>query len=93
MNFYKKAIFVFILITFFMIILVKMVEPVIDKQISGIFADRKLSNKIKKELISSTEEFTEEKRIFYKNIIKKIYIKWKPLIEESIKEANQELEK
>ena len=93
MNFYKKAIFVFILITFFMIILVKMVEPVIDKQISGIFADRKLSNKIKIELISSTEEFTEEKRIFYKNIIKKIYIKWKPLIEESIKEANQELEK
>jgi uncharacterized FlgJ-related protein len=93
MNFYKKAIFVFILITFFMVVLVKMVEPVIDKQISGIFADRKLSNKIKKELISSTEEFTEEKRIFYKDIIKKIYIKWKPLIEESIKEANQELEK
>ena len=59
MNFYKKAIFVFILITFFIVVLVKMVEPVIDKQISGIFADRKLSNKIKKELISSTEEFTE----------------------------------
>ena len=70
-----------------------MVEPVIDKQISGIFADRKLSNKIKKELISSTEEFTEEKRIFYKDIIKKLYIKWKPLIEESITEANQELNK
>ena len=93
MNFYKKAIFVFILITFFMVVLVKMVEPVIDKQISGIFADRKLSNKIKKELISSTEEFTEEKRIFYKDIIKKLYIKWKPLIEESITEANQELNK
>lgn len=93
MNFYKKGIFVFILITFFMVVLVKMVEPVIDKQISGIFADRKLSNKIKKELISSTEEFTEEKRIFYKDIIKKLYIKWKPLIEESITEANQELNK
>jgi len=93
MNFYKKAIFVFILITFFIVVLVKMVEPVIDKQISGIFADRKLSNKIKKELISSTEEFTEDKRLFYKDIIKKIYIKWKPLIEESIKEANQELNK
>lgn len=76
-----------------MVVLVKMVEPVIDKQISGIFADRKLSNKIKKELISSTEEFTEEKRIFYKDIIKKLYIKWKPLIEESITEANQELNK
>ena len=76
-----------------MVVLVKMVEPVIDKQISGIFADRKLSNKIKKELISSTEDFTEEKRIFYKDIIKKLYIKWKPLIEESITEANQELNK
>ena len=76
-----------------MVVLVKMVEPVIDKQISGIFADRKLSNKIKKELVSSTEDFTEEKRLFYKDIIKKIYIKWKPLIEESITEANQELDR
>tara|TARA_B110000285_G_C14966979_1_gene534576 strand:- start:250 stop:462 length:213 start_codon:yes stop_codon:yes gene_type:complete len=70
-----------------------MLEPIVDKQISGIFADRKLSNKIKKELIASTEEFSEEKRLFYKGIIKKIYIKWRPLIEESIEEANQELKK
>tara|TARA_B100000780_G_scaffold270671_1_gene230750 strand:- start:450 stop:662 length:213 start_codon:yes stop_codon:yes gene_type:complete len=70
-----------------------MLEPIIDKQISGIFADRKLSNKIKKELISSTEEFSKEKRLFYKDIIKKIYIKWRPLIEESVNEANQELNK
>lgn len=76
-----------------MIVLVKMLEPIVDKQISGIFADRKLSNKIKKELITSTEEFSKEKRLFYKDIIKKIYIKWKPLIEESIEEANQELNK
>ena len=93
MNFYKKTIFIFILLTFFMVVLIKIVEPVIDKQISGIFSDRKLSNKIKKELVSSTENFTEEKRLFYKDIIKKIYIKWKPLIEESITEANQELNK
>ena len=76
-----------------MIVLVKMLEPIVDKQISGIFADRKLSNKIKKELINSTEEFSEEKRLFYKGIIKKIYIKWRPLIEESVEEANQELNK
>jgi uncharacterized FlgJ-related protein len=79
--------------TFFLVVFVKMVDPVIDKQISGIFSDRKFSNKIKKELISSTENFTDEKRLFYKDIIKKIYIKWKPLIEESIAEANQELNK
>ena len=76
-----------------MIVLVKMLEPIVDKQISGIFADRKLSNKIKKELITSTEEFSKEKRLFYKDIIKKIYIKWRPLIEESVEEANQELNK
>jgi len=76
-----------------MVVLVKIIEPVVDKQISNIFADKKLSKKIKKELISSTEEFTEEKKMFYKSIIKKIYIKWKPLIEESINEANQELNK
>ena len=76
-----------------MVVFVKMLEPIVDKQISGIFADRKLSTKIKKELISSTEEFTVEKRLFYKDIIKKIYIKWKPLIDESISEANLELNK
>ena len=76
-----------------MIVLVKMLEPIVDKQISGIFADRKLSNKIKKELITSTEEFSKEKRLFYKDIIKKIYIKWRPLIEESVEEAKQELNK
>ena len=92
MNFYKKAITVFFLFLFFMIVLVKMLEPVINKQISGIFSENKLSDKLKKELVSSAEEFTSEKRIFYKNIIKKIYIKWKPLIIESINEANKEME-
>ena len=46
---------------------------------------------LKKELINSTEEFTPEKREFYKNIVKKIYIKWKPLISESIEEADKEI--
>ena len=68
-----------------MIVLVKMLEPIVDKQISGIFADRKLSNKIKKELITNTEEFSEEKRLFYKDIIKKIYIKWRNLLKKQTK--------
>ena len=92
MNFYKKAVFVFLLFLFFMIVFVKMLEPVIDKQVSNLFSDKKLTTKLKKELVSSSEAFTPEKRIFYKNIIKKIYIKWKPLIEESINEAKQEIE-
>ena len=93
MNFYKKAIFVFVLFLFFMAVFVKMVEPVIENQISGIFAERKMSNKLKKELQKSTEQFTPEKREFYKDIIKKLYIKWKPLVNESISEAEEEINK
>jgi len=91
MNFFKKSIFIFVLLLFFMIVSVKMLEPVFERQISSIFADRKLSTKLKDELVSSTEEFTPEKREFYKNIIKKLYIKWKPLLDESVNEAKKEL--
>ena len=93
MDFYKKAIFVFVLFLFFMVVFVKMIEPVIENQISSVFAERKMSNKLKKELQKSTEEFTPEKREFYKNIIRKLYIKWKPLIDESVNEAESEITK
>ena len=93
MDFYKKAIFVFVLFLFFMAVFVKMIEPVIENQISSIFAERKMSNKLKKELQKSTEQFTPEKREFYKDIIKKLYIKWKPLINESVNEAESEITK
>ena len=74
-----------------MIVMIKMLEPVFEKQISNVFADKKLSTKLKDELINSTEEFTPEKRQFYKDIIKKLYIKWKPLLDESITEAEKEI--
>ena len=93
MDFYKKAIFVFILFLFFAVVIIKMIEPVIENQISSIFAERKMSNKLKKELQKSTVQFTPEKREFYKYIIKKLYIKWKPLIDESINEAELEIKK
>ena len=93
MDFYKKIIFTFFIIIFTFAILIKLVEPVIEKNLSNIFADKKISKKLTNELIKSTEDFTPEKREFYKNIIKKIYIKWKPLINESIKEADQEINK
>ena len=93
MDFYKKILFIFIVLIFTFAIIIKLVEPVLERQISNIFADKKLSKKLTSELVKSTEEFTPEKKEFYKNIIKKIYIKWKPLIDESIKEANQELNK
>ena len=93
MDFYKKVLFIFIVLIFTFAIIIKLVEPVLERQISNIFADKKLSKKLTSELVKSTEEFTPEKKEFYKNIIKKIYIKWKPLIDESIKEADQELNK
>ena len=93
MDFYKKTIFIFIIIIFTFAVFVKLIEPVIEKQLSGIFSDKKFSKKLSRELISSTEEFTSEKRIFYKEIIKKLYLKWVPLIDEKKKEAELELKK
>jgi hypothetical protein len=93
MNFYKKIIFTFLIIILTFVVMIKLVEPVIEKQISNIFADKKLSKKLSRELISSTEEFTPEKKKFYKNIIKKLYLKWVPLINEAKNEALQELKK
>jgi uncharacterized FlgJ-related protein len=93
MNFYKKTFFIFFIIILTFAIFVKLIEPVVDKQISNIFADRNLSKKLSKELVGSIEEFSPEKRIFYKNIIKKLYIKWVPLIDEARKEAATELNK
>jgi uncharacterized FlgJ-related protein len=93
MDFYKKTIFIFIIIIFTFAVFVKLIEPVIEKQLSGIFSDKKFSKKLSRELISSTEKFTPEKRMFYKEIIKKLYLKWVPLIDEAKKEAELELKK
>tara|TARA_B110000971_G_scaffold216051_1_gene250477 strand:+ start:819 stop:1100 length:282 start_codon:yes stop_codon:yes gene_type:complete len=93
MNFYKKTIFIFLVVVLSFVFFIKLIEPVIEKQMTNIFADKKLSKKLSRELISSTEEFTPEKRLFYKNIIKKLYLKWVPLIEEAKREAELELKK
>ena len=91
MNFYKKAIVIFLLVIFSFGIIVKLIEPVIEKQLSNIFADKKVSKKLAKELIESTEDLTPEKREFYKDIIKKLYIKWIPLFKEAKSEAEKEI--
>ena len=93
MNFYKKTMFIFVLILFFFAITIKLLEPVLERQIKNYISDKKLSEKLKKELLNSVDDFTPEKKEFYKKIIKKGYLKWKPLIEESINEANKELDK
>lgn len=91
MDFYKKTFFIFILFLLFFIILIKNLEPLIDKKLNQLFEDKKFSKKINRELENSTREFSENERVFYKNIIKKLYIKWIPLLEEAKQEAINDL--
>jgi len=93
MNFYKKLSFSILAFIFCFAVIIKLVEPVIERQISNIFADKKLSKKVMREFVNSTEEFTPEKRELYKNLLKKIYIKWVPLLDEVIKESKEEINK
>jgi|TARA_B100000780_G_scaffold114881_1_gene80544 hypothetical protein len=93
MDFYKKLTFSILAFIFCFAVMVKLVEPVIERQISNIFADKKVSKKLMKEFINSTEEFTPEKRELYKDLIKKIYLKWVPLLDEVKREAQKELTK
>ena len=89
MDFYKKLTFSILAFIFCFAVMIKLVEPVIERQVSNIFADKKLSKKIMKELINSTEDFTPEKRELYKDIIKKLYIKWVPLLNEVREDAQK----
>lgn len=91
MDFYKKLTFSILAFIFCFAVIIKLVEPVIERQVSNIFADKKMSKKLMRELINSTEDFTPEKRKLYKDIIKKIYLKWIPLLNEVRDEANKEL--
>ena len=93
MDFYKKLTFSILAFIFCFAVMVKLVEPVVERQISNIFADKKLSNKLMEEFVNSTEEFTPEKRDLYKTLIKKIYLKWVPLLEEIRIEVREELNK
>ena len=93
MNFYKKLSFSILAFIFCFAVIIKLVEPVIERQISNIFADKKLSKKLMREFVNSTEEFTPEKRELYKDLLKKIYIKWVPLLNEVIEESKEEINK
>ena len=91
MDEFKKLFFKSLIIIFTIAIIIKLIEPVVERQISKIFTEKKISNKIMKELVNSTDEFTPEKKEFYIDIIKKIYIKWMPLFDEAQNQANKEM--
>ena len=71
MDFYKKLTFSILAFLFCFAVMIKLVEPVIERQVSNIFADKKLSKKLMREIINSAEDFTPEKRELYKDIVKK----------------------
>ena len=91
MDFYKKLTFSILAFIFCFAVMVIFVVPVIERQLSSIFADKKLSKKLMKEFVNSTENFTPEKRDLYKTLIKKVYLKWVPLLEEIRIEVREEL--
>jgi hypothetical protein len=93
MDFYKKLTFSILALIFCFAVMIKLVEPVIERQLSNIFADKKFSKKLMKEFVNSTEDFTPEKRELYKSLIKKIYLKWIPVLEEVRSEAKKELDR
>ena len=66
MDFYKKLTFSILAFIFCFAVLIKLVEPVIERQISNIFADKKLSKKLMREFVKSTEDFTQKKESFTK---------------------------
>ena len=80
MDFYKKLTFSILAFLFCFAVMIKLIEPVIERQFTKFFADKKLSKEIDAKLINSTEDFTPEKRELYKTIIKKTYLKWAPLL-------------
>ena len=88
---YKKFIFKSLIVIFTIAIVIKLIEPVIERQISNIFSEKKISKKIMKELINSTDGSTPEKKEFYIDIIKKIYIKWMPLFSQAQNQAKKEM--
>ena len=55
MEFYKKLTFSILAFLFCFAVMIKLIEPVIERQFSKIFADKKLSKKLMRELINSTE--------------------------------------
>ena len=91
-DYYKKKIFLFILIFFTSLILIKFFINFIKSEVQNIINSKKFEvfiyEQINKKLESFTnKQLTNEEYIFYKDNFKKIYIKYKPLFQEIYKET------
>lgn len=91
-DYYKKKIFLFILIFFTSLILIKLFINFIKSEVQNIINSKKFEvfiyEQINKKLESfANKQLTNEEYIFYKDNFKKIYIKYKPLFQEIYKET------
>lgn len=91
-DYYKKKIFLFILIFFTSLILIKFFINFIKSEVQNIINSKKFEVFIYEQINKKLENFankqlTNEEYVFYKDNFKKIYIKYKPLFQEIYKET------
>lgn len=91
-SFYKKSIFVVLLILMLTVIVAKFSLNLIKSEIHNIVNSRKfeiyISNKIDDKIENfSNRPLTQDEYLFYKDNFKKIYIKFKPIFNEIKKET------
>jgi hypothetical protein len=91
-DYYKKKIFVFILIFFTSLILIKFFLNLVKSEIQNIVNSKKFEvfiyEQVNKKLDNfANKQLTQEEYVFYKDAFKKIYIKYKPLFQEIYKET------
>ena len=91
-SFYKKSIFVVLLILMLTAIIAKFSLNLIKSEIHNIVNSRKfeiyISNKINDKIEKfSNKPLSQDEYLFYKDNFKKIYIKFKPIFDEIKKET------
>ena len=91
-DYYKKKLFIFILILFTSLILIKFFINLIKSEVQNIINSKKFEvfiyEQVNKKLDSfANKQLSDGEYLFYKENFKKIYIKYKPLFEEIYKET------
>ena len=92
-NKYKKSFFIIIISFLLSLILVKYSLGLLKSEISSIVNSKKfeifLFNQVNNKIQNfADKDLTEEEYIFYKKNFKKIFLKYKPIFDEIIRETN-----
>jgi hypothetical protein len=91
-DYYKKKIFIFILIFFISLILIRFFINLVKSEVQNIINSKKFEVFIYEQMTKKLDDFsnkklTQEEYVFYKDAFKKIYITYKPLFQEIYKET------